>query len=148
MTVFCKHCGKQITDDSLFCKYCGGKQDVEVGNYKDSKESSFRIDKHISVFLSEKKKKYLLLYIIWAIIHIIFWMYGKDYINGNYPRDKFFPFTVDYRSSFFNVDYYDSTEFFVYVLLTPLILYFYVQYWHKPFMTKIEEWRGSNKKKY
>lgn len=148
MMVYCKHCGKQITDDSLFCKYCGGKQDVEVGNYKDSKESSFRIDKHISVFLSEKKKKYLLLYIIWAIIHIIFWMYGKDYINGNYQRDKFFPFTVDYRSSFFNADYYDSTEFFVYVLLTPLILYFYVQYWHKPFMTKIEEWRGSNKKKY
>lgn len=144
--MYCKHCGKEITDDSLFCKYCGGKQDVEVGKYKDSKKSTFGIDKYISVFLSEKKKKYLLLYFIWAIIHIIFWMYGEESIYNNYPQDKFFPFTVDSWSHFFNVDYYDGTEFFVYVLLIPLFLYFYVQYWHKPFMTKIEEWRGSNRK--
>lgn len=25
-SMFCKHCGKQITTDSVFCKYCGGKQ--------------------------------------------------------------------------------------------------------------------------
>ena len=151
MMVFCKQCGKQITDDSLFCKYCGSKQDVEdakVGNDKDRKESSFGIDKYLSAFLSEKKKKYLLLYFIWVIFHIVFWMYGKKYIHGNYPQDMFFPFTVDYWSGFFNVDYYDSTEFLVYVLLIPLILYFYLQYWHKPFMTKIEEWRGSNRKNH
>ena len=23
--MYCKHCGKQITDDSSFCKYCGEK---------------------------------------------------------------------------------------------------------------------------
>ena len=24
--MFCKHCGKQIADDSTFCQYCGGNQ--------------------------------------------------------------------------------------------------------------------------
>lgn len=23
--MYCKHCGKQIADDSSFCQYCGGK---------------------------------------------------------------------------------------------------------------------------
>lgn len=23
--MYCKHCGKQIADDSTFCQYCGGK---------------------------------------------------------------------------------------------------------------------------
>lgn len=26
--MFCKHCGKEIADNSAFCQYCGGKQDV------------------------------------------------------------------------------------------------------------------------
>ena len=42
----------------------------------------------------------------------------------------------------FKVEYYDSSEFFVYVLLIPLVIYFYVQFWHKPFMQKIK----ANKK--
>ena len=25
--MYCKHCGKEIADDSVFCKYCGGKTD-------------------------------------------------------------------------------------------------------------------------
>ena len=25
MKMYCKHCGKQIADDSSFCQYCGGK---------------------------------------------------------------------------------------------------------------------------
>lgn len=26
--MYCKHCGKQIADDSAFCQYCGGKVDA------------------------------------------------------------------------------------------------------------------------
>ena len=25
--MYCKHCGRQIADDSMFCEFCGGKQD-------------------------------------------------------------------------------------------------------------------------
>ena len=38
MMVFCKHCGKQITNDSLFCQYCGSKQDVELFSASSSNE--------------------------------------------------------------------------------------------------------------
>lgn len=32
--MYCKHCGKQIEDDSCFCKYCGEKQDtLGLGTY-------------------------------------------------------------------------------------------------------------------
>ena len=25
--MYCKHCGKEIVDDSKFCQHCGGKQE-------------------------------------------------------------------------------------------------------------------------
>ena len=28
--MYCKHCGKEIADDSVFCQYCGGElQELE-----------------------------------------------------------------------------------------------------------------------
>ena len=35
--MYCKHCGKQIADDSAFCQYCGGKVDAPA---QESKEDS------------------------------------------------------------------------------------------------------------
>ena len=35
--MYCKHCGKQIADDSTFCQYCGGKVDAPA---QESKEDS------------------------------------------------------------------------------------------------------------
>lgn len=34
--MYCKHCGKQIADDSTFCQYCGGKLDNSTTGLKDS----------------------------------------------------------------------------------------------------------------
>lgn len=34
--MYCKHCGKQIADDSTFCQYCGGKLDVQTDNKEQS----------------------------------------------------------------------------------------------------------------
>lgn len=33
--MFCKHCGKQISDDSTFCQYCGGKVDAPAQESKE-----------------------------------------------------------------------------------------------------------------
>lgn len=33
--MYCKHCGKQIEDDSTFCKYCGNT--VDNGTLANSK---------------------------------------------------------------------------------------------------------------
>ncbi len=149
MNMFCKHCGKQITDDSLYCQFCGGKQDVEEPTEKEDDKNiklSVSSENKLSAMLTPQKKKYLILYLIWVIIHIVCWMFGKTVINrsgGCYsPQKQFYPFTDDYCSDYFDIDFYDGTEFFVYVFLIPLIIYFYIQFLHKPLMQKIK----ANKK--
>ena len=144
--MYCKHCGKQITDDSLYCQFCGGKQDVEAPTEKkDGKnvKSSVSSENNQSLMsMTPKKKKYLILYLIWVLIHILCWMFG--YGEGtSYPQELFYPFTMSNYDYMFSIRYYDGTEFFVYVLLIPLMIYFYVQFLHKPLMQKIK----ANKKK-
>ncbi len=34
--MYCKHCGKQIADDSTFCQFCGGKLDNSSTGLKDT----------------------------------------------------------------------------------------------------------------
>lgn len=34
--MYCKHCGKQISDDSIFCQHCGGKVDTIISENTDS----------------------------------------------------------------------------------------------------------------
>ena len=141
--VFCKHCGKQITDDSLYCQYCGGKQDVGLPREKECKnkqELSGGIDKFLSKLLSEKQKKYFTIYVIWSLINIICWMFGGHISNA---QDCFYPFTY---SEYFRIAYYDGTEFLVYVFLIPLIVLFYIKYWHTPLMSKIKEWKTKREK--
>lgn len=36
--MFCKHCGKQIANDSSFCQYCGGKLDVVSNEQEEQHE--------------------------------------------------------------------------------------------------------------
>lgn len=149
MTVYCKHCGKQITDDSLYCQHCGGKQDVEASITRNDNDRKPLHDliKFPFMSFSEKNKKYFFLYVIWILIHIIFWMYGKDSGKSSYGlHNVFFPFgNVGYYNSSFNLDFYDSTEFLVYVFLLPLIIYFYFKYCHKTLMNKIRGWINNNK---
>lgn len=56
--MYCKHCGKQITEDSSYCQYCGGKQDDSstFGN-KDvvNNTSNNKVDS--STLLSKGKKR-------------------------------------------------------------------------------------------
>lgn len=149
--MYCKHCGKQITDDSLYCQFCGGKQDVEESTEKKDDQNiklSMSSENKLSAMLTPQKKKYMILYLIWAIINIVCWIFGQPKSSkgwGFNPQDYFYPFTSYHFMDFddmFKVEYYDSSEFFVYVLLIPLVIYFYVQFWHKPFMQKIK----ANKK--
>lgn len=150
--MYCKHCGKQITDDSLYCQFCGGKQDVEESTEKKGDknvESSVSSEKNNSILLlTPLKNKYLTLYLIWVIINILCWMFGKRSVYYNYdyhsPKEFFFPFTDDNYTYFFDIDFYDGTEFFVYVLLIPLVIYFYLQFSHKPLMQKIKEAKKKN----
>ena len=43
--MYCKHCGREIADDSKFCQHCGGKQLVE-GQSKYTNEG-IKVKRHI-----------------------------------------------------------------------------------------------------
>lgn len=53
--MFCKHCGKQIADDSTFCQYCGGKLDGLVTIPQKSSEQEARSIEPIDASISTKE---------------------------------------------------------------------------------------------
>ena len=138
MTVFCKHCGKQITDDSLYCQHCGGKQDMEPSRLRKGmdKNNPVELSKILLLLQSEKSKKYLLAFIIWVVLHLILLCFGDERYTA---QMWFYPFT----NKGFELKYYDTTEFITYVVLIPLLLLFYCKYLHEPLMIKIKEWKKN-----
>ena len=125
--MYCKHCGREIADDSKFCQHCGGKLDNNVEVIKGDAP----IDKIVSKMFSNINKKYLYAYAIWVVLNIILLCYGS---GQSYATQQFYPFT--YWG--FELDYYDSTEFITYVILIPLLVLYYIQYWHEPLKRKIK----------
>lgn len=98
--MYCKHCGKEIDDNSTFCKHCGKSQ----GNTQKG-----IVSKPIWIF-----------YFIWALTNLYLLM-GKTYNNAS---AYFYPFTghsYDYYS--WDKHYYDFSEFVIYVFILPAILF-------------------------
>ena len=131
--MYCKHCGREIADDSKFCQHCGGKLDNNVEVIKGDAP----IDKIVSKMFSNINKKYLYAYAIWVVLNIILLCYGS---GQSYATQQFYPFT--YWG--FELDYYDSTEFITYVILIPLLVLYYIQYWHEPLKRKIKSIKSKN----
>lgn len=103
--MYCKHCGKEIDDNSSFCKHCGKPQ--------NSNQTAFSISKGWIV------------YIIWSIINM-YLLIGDKY----HPASKYFyPFTSDDIYYSWDKGFYDFSEFIVYVFILPAILY--IVYRHK-----------------
>ena len=48
--MYCKHCGKQLDDDSIYCKYCGKTQEPTETPYEQSTKNAQKIylDKKIT----------------------------------------------------------------------------------------------------
>ena len=103
--MYCKHCGKQIDENSEFCKHCGKSQNNSNKEFKNK-----------SIWI-------IIIYIIWALSNFYLLMGEKDIKASSY----FFPFTKinsDYWGENWNKNYYDYSEFIVYVFILPVILYF------------------------
>ena len=48
--MYCKHCGKEIADDSLFCQHCGGRQSVSTtNNSTDANTDTQRKEKVVEI---------------------------------------------------------------------------------------------------
>lgn len=111
--MYCKHCGKEIDDNSSFCKYCGKPQDNRVS------VSNGTIDFVIN-------RPFVLSYIFWAIINIICLCSGEKvgYFDGLlYPKFKY--------SNSLSLEHYQITDFFVYTIFIPLVIFLGYHYFKK-----------------
>lgn len=118
--MYCKNCGMQINNDSKFCTSCGTKQIVIVDNeIKEATSVSQPIQskalgientvKKIELFLGIPNSM-IIGYLIWFSIHLILLL-----ISARDSGSRFWPF-----NRYSNIDDYDFSEFFLYVLI-PLI---------------------------
>ena len=128
--MFCKYCGKQIAEDSIFCKFCGRKQDNGESIYSDQPTADYtRMNKKSHDFLSSifkwykklSKKQKIVFYVFaaWFLIHLFLLTLGEG-VNG------FFPFAVVHNNIYYSNFYapcYDISEFVFYVVLLPFLIF-------------------------
>lgn len=97
--MYCKHCGREIDDNSSFCKYCGKSQDNTNNTLTN--------------------KPIWIIYLIWAVSNLYLLMGEKEY----YASEYFFPCISEDSDMQWNKTYYDFSEFITYVFLLPCICY-------------------------
>ena len=117
--MYCKHCGKEIDDNSSFCKYCGKPQDNRVSTPN-------------SLIDFVTKRPITSSYILWVIINVVCLSRGEkvgEYYDLLYPR--FCLNTFWNRHDYFNLDNYQITDFVVYTFLIPLVLFLGYHYFKK-----------------
>lgn len=111
--MYCKHCGREIDDNSSYCKYCGKAQDNRVST------SNGLVD-------SVANRPIVSSYILWVIINIICLCLGHkegyfDYLL--YPKFIY--------SDSLSLDHYQITDFFVYTIFIPLVIFLGYHYFKK-----------------
>lgn len=101
----------------------------------DDNKANERIKPPIGIWylkLTNGQKNWLMVYLIWFIIHVVLLVSGKEYHDDyGYVPSGFYPFgDCDSFSEFFDscdffaLYYYSTTEFIVYVVLIPVVFYF------------------------
>ena len=117
--MYCKHCGREIDDNSSFCKYCGKSQD-------NREQTSIGLIEFVS------KKPILSSYILWVIINVICLCRGEkvgEYYSILYP--KFILKKWMEIDDVFDLNYYLITDFLVYSILIPLVIFLGYHYFKK-----------------
>lgn len=123
--MYCKHCGKEIADDSKFCQHCGGKQDT-VSDSTQSDESVIDNESSkgkvieiptIKANFSDKTKWLIFGYGLWLVLNL-YWLFAGD--KSSNAANCFQPFSEELFSS---MSYYDISEFIVYVIGVPLAIW-------------------------
>ena len=121
--MYCKHCGKQIADDSKFCQHCGGSQEDTTTTFStEVKSDSPKQEKVVEIptikaNFSDKTKWWIIGCGIWVVINL-YWLFAGD--KSSNANEYFQPFSENMDSSY---SYYDITEFIVYVIGLPFIIW-------------------------
>lgn len=145
--MFCKHCGKQIADDSTFCQYCGGKQTVNDSSTREElvkTTQSLNVNGNISVSNNESLLNRIIqfvsthvnisiAYAIWFLLNLVLLISGSDekhFFPRIYKTQEWhsagyggFGHTEETWEIKWDIDYYGWTEFVIYVALLPLLIY-------------------------
>lgn len=66
--MYCKHCGKEIADDSSFCQYCGG----QLKEQEKKRSSGSLLNRFKS--LSKGWQITIMIYMIWFLLSICLWL--------------------------------------------------------------------------
>lgn len=151
--MFCKHCGKEIADDSVFCQYCGTNQNVVVT--PDTKPEPIKVDVNAKLDaklaptinvntnwiknLTNTQKWIFSIYSVWFLTHLLLLISGKGerhffpYIHkGRHYTEAFYERVRTFGSAYlpkeewmidWDVDKYGLQEFIVYVALLPLLIF-------------------------
>ena len=121
--MYCKHCGKEIADDSLFCQHCGEKQSELTSNETTRVETETKMKEKvveiptIKAHFSDATKWWIIGCGIWIVINL-YWLFAGD--KSSSASEHFQPFSDKMDSSY---SYYDITEFIVYVVGLPFIVW-------------------------
>ncbi len=92
--MYCKQCGKEIADNSVFCQHCGCKQDAKT---TPSEKKIIEITT-TTINLSDKSKKWLVIYGAWFLMTLIFLFYDEE-------------------------DYYEFSMFLIYAIFLPYVIW-------------------------
>lgn len=144
--LFCCNCGKQLIPDSAFCPYCG----QSVRSRKKNNSSTKAPQKTISDIRFPKIKvksfggdRFCKLYVVWFLVQCILCIRAQfaytDYFNDShlspnclwgkggtiYPEHWLYPFSNIFKgiNGQDPVYMYDFTEFLLYVIVCPLLVY-------------------------
>jgi hypothetical protein len=111
--MFCNHCGKSISENSMYCSHCGSKQqNNEKPLHRENKTEKIT-DNKIKIFINENKG-FVVFYLIWFFFHLIFLCAG----DGD---DHFWPFNNGRHSSE-GLEDYGFMEFAFY-LIVPIVIW-------------------------
>lgn len=111
--MFCKHCGKQIADDSTFCQYCGGRQNSNIEQIAEQQRVKVELDGQLKASLAPEMPKFtwlkefykshaalVMTYGLWFFVNLLLLINGED-------RKGFWPHTYKYRERVAEHTHYD-----------------------------------------
>ena len=160
--MYCKHCGKLISDDSSFCQFCGGKQtnnNISTDDGLNKTAQSLNVNGNINVSNNEtllnriiqfvsKHANISIGYAIWFLINLVLLISGSGkcfFFPHIYKTQEWhsagyggFGHTEETWKITWDIDYYGWPEFVIYVALLPLLIYvlFILYKKYKEFKTK------------
>ncbi len=87
--MYCKKCGKEIPDDSVYCNHCGARQVAEETALVKRHVSEDEVRKGILSFFSSLNWKW-----IWDALLLKYWLYALLIWLAALAIFEFTPFTV------------------------------------------------------